>query len=243
MNTYVTAVLSVTIVLLCSGIAVAQSGAVITTDRPSLSLSPATMNRNTWQFESGYLYTRNNSDNDTHTLPQLLLRYGLSDETELQLDWSGYTSRDGNNGFSDISIGGKWRLTEYAAATQFAFFAGLSIPAGDSGFTSDSYDPTLKFIWSHSSSLNWFGTAAVIQSDGDTSFTNGIGLAFPIDEQRSWFVEHALTIPDKGDSTHALNGGVLFLRGARAQIDIHGSVGLSDGAADFAIGVGYSAQF
>jgi len=226
-----------------SGIASAQTQAPILTDRPSFSASPGTLNRNSWQFESGYLYSRNNSNSDSHSLPRLLIRYGLSDEAELQIDWAGYTGRDGDNGFSDLSIGGKWRISDYGAATQFAFFAGLSIPAGDNGFTSDSYDPTLKFIWSHNSSLDWFGTASVTQSDGDTSFANGLGLAFAIDAQRSWFVEHAMTIPNKGDASHALNGGVLFLRGARAQFDVHGSVGLSDSAADFTIGVGYSAQF
>ena len=225
----------------------AQESDTIVTDRPSFSASPLTVSKGRWQTEFGYLFTRIDSDKSSHSLPNALLRFGLSDDAELQISWSGYTRRESgpvsSSGYSDVSIGGKWQLSEDDASTRFAFLASISIPVGDDAFTSDSYDPKISFIWSHSGSLEWFGTASLSQSDGNNSFSNGLGLSFALGNESSLFVEHVVTLPEKGSSSHELNSGLVILRGANMQFDIHGAIGLNSSASDFALGAGFSKRF
>jgi hypothetical protein len=230
-----------------SNIASAQQSDPISTDRPSFSTSPLVVGTGIWQLETGYLYQQSNSDSSSHSLPNAHIRFGLSDEVELRMIWAGYSRRESGSssstGYSDASIGAKWQLTESDARTQFAFIADISIPIGGDAFSSDSYDPGIGLAWAHHGSLDWFGTAAVSQSGGDSNLTNGVGLSFAIDEERVWFVEHEMSIPENGSTAHSLNGGAGFLRGLNTQIDVHASLGLNDQAADWSIGVGWSKRF
>jgi len=225
----------------------AQEPGPIVADRPSFSASPVTVGKGTWQTEFGYLFTRIDSDTNSHSIPNALLRLGLSDEAELQISWSGYTrlesSSVSNSGYSDVSIGGKWQLSDDEASTRFAFLASISVPVGDDDFSSDSYDPNIRFIWSHSGALEWFGTASLTQSDGNNSFSNGLGLSFALGNESSLFVEHVVTLPEQGSSRHELNSGLLVLRGANMQFDIHGTIGLNSSASDFALGAGFAKRF
>jgi len=229
------------------GIGYAQEIDTIVTDRPSFSASPLTVAKGRWQTEFGYLFTRIDSDNSSQTLPNALLRLGLSDDAELQISWSGYTRLESgfgsSSGYSDVSIGGKWQLSEDDARTRFAFLASISIPVGDNAFSSDSYDPNIRLIWSHSGALEWFGTASLSKSDGNNSFSNGLGLSFALGKESSLFVEHVVTLPEQGSISQELNSGLAILRGANTQFDIHGTVGLNSSASDFALGVGYSRRF
>jgi len=229
------------------GIGYAQDIDNIVTDRPSFSASPVTVDKGIWQTEFGYLFTHIDSDLSSHSLPNALVRFGLADDAELQISWSGYNRLESGSvstdGFSDVSIGGKWQLSEDDARTRFAFLASISIPAGDEAFSSDSYDPQISFIWSHSGGLEWFGMATLSRSGGNYSFSNGLGLSFSLGENSAFFVEHVVTLPEKGSSSHELNGGLAFLRGADMQFDIHAAVGLNSSASDFALGAGFSKRF
>jgi hypothetical protein len=81
------------------------------------------------------------------------------------------------------------------------------------------------------------------QSDGNNSFSNGLGLSFALGNESSLFVEHVVTLPEDGSSSHELNSGLAILRGANTQFDIHGTVGLNSSASDFALGAGFSKRF
>ncbi len=244
------AALSAAVVLagctLC-GIGYAQEIDNIVTDRPSFSASPVTVAKGIWQMEFGYLFTHIDSNRSSHSLPNALVRFGLADDAELQMSWSGYTRLESGSvstdGYSDISVGGKWQLSEDDARTRFAFLASISIPVGNKAFSSDSYDPNISFIWSHSGGLEWFGMATLSRSGDNYSFSNGVGLSFSLGENSAFFVEHVVTLPEKGSSSHELNGGLAFLRGADMQFDVHTAVGLNSSASDFALGAGFSKRF
>jgi hypothetical protein len=225
----------------------AQQTDPISTDRPSFSASPNSVGENIWVLETGYLYTRNSSGSSSQSLPNVLLRFGLSDETELRMQWTGYTrNKNGSStksGYSDLSLGAKWQINDSTSSTLFALLAELSVPTGDNSFGSDSYDPKLSLAWSSSSSLQWFGTASLAHSDGSETFSNGIGLSFAIDESSAWFVEHQMDLPGNGSTAHQLNGGISLLRNHDMQFDLHGSLGLNDHAADYSLGAGWSIRF
>ena len=214
----------------------------IATNRPSFSFAPSVVAKNNWQGEFGYLWTRNNGGSNTQTLPNATVRYGMSHDTELQLDWVGYstTNSGGGDGLTDVIIGVKWRLMEPSAATQLSFLAGLSLPIGGNEVSSDSFDPRIGVAWSHAS---FFGTALINSVDGNYSIDNGIGYGFSVAERQSMFVEHQMSIPESGSTSHQVNVGWAWLQDSDHQWDVHGSVGLNDSAPDYAIGMGYSLRF
>jgi hypothetical protein len=224
----------------------AQSSDPINTERPSFSASPVVLSPGVWQIESGYQYTRDRDgiDLDLQNFPQALLRYGMTDEIELQFSWPGLAWRDiGNSsdsGMTDAAIGAKIQLSDDGAPLMVAFLASLSLPTGDSEFTSDRYDPTIGVAWSHS---RFFGTAALSRNGGDYAFNNGVGLNFALRQDTSAYAEWQATLPENGGSVHRLNGGVLWLQQNNMQWDLNASLGLNDNAPDFSIGGGLSYRF
>lgn len=63
----------------------------IETDRHDFTQSTETVGRGVFQVESGYSYFYKDQDEEiesSHTTPELLLRYGLSDDIEVRLRWN-----------------------------------------------------------------------------------------------------------------------------------------------------------
>ncbi len=60
----------------------------IETDRDSFTPSTATVQPGRFVFESAYSFIDNRNVDETHSFPELLLRYGLSENLELRLGWN-----------------------------------------------------------------------------------------------------------------------------------------------------------
>jgi hypothetical protein len=227
-----------------SGGVAAQSGEPIDTDRPSFSASPFVVTPGVWQIETGYQYTKIGSGSSFQTLPQALLRFGLNDEIELRLTLPGLAWMDSiggsDNGLTDSGFGVKIQLMDDTASTPVAFLAGVSLPTGDDGFTSDSFDPMIGAAWSHS---RIFGTATITRSDGDYTFENGVGIGFTLANASSVFAEWQATFPEDGGSLQRLNGGWRWSPQNNMQWDINATLGLNDRTPDFAFGGGFSYRF
>jgi hypothetical protein len=221
----------------------------IDTNRPSFSSSPYVLSRGNWQIETGIDYEKSSTESDTTslTLPSALLRFGLADVVELHVEWGGVTrSRsDGNTttGITDASIGVKIQVTGDQARTMAAILAELTVPVGDTAFTSDRWDPTIGIAWAHAGSLNWAGTAKITMNDSDYQFDNGVVLSFASSANSSTFVEWEANVPEGGSTIHKLNGGFLWWQGPVIQFDVNGSLGLNDEAADYKLGLGWSYRF
>lgn len=230
--------------LATTGVA-AQQMLDIATDRPSFSATPFTVAAGVWLGEFGYLYSGNDDGPDKQTLPQALLRYGLADDMELQINWSGYTrtGSGGPSGFTDASIGLKIHLSDRPGVTNFALLATLSVPVGDNELSSDSFDPAVKLAWSHSGIADFFGTAAIASSDGDLTFSNGVGVAFSVSDRQGLFFEHQMDVPEDGGTSHTLNSGFTWLLSADTQVDLNAGVGLNDNASNYSLGIGYAHRF
>ena len=84
---------------LSSSTLAAEEGA-ISADRPGLSTGTHTVAPGVYYVELGYQYEFNNTgvDTATHTLPQLVLRTGLSDKIELDFIFDGW-NQDKVEGF------------------------------------------------------------------------------------------------------------------------------------------------
>ena len=223
------------------GAALAQA---IDTNRPGFSFSPNVVAPGEWQMETGLIYARIDSDADATTLPLAEFRYGIDDQVELfisSLSWVDSDMGGGNaSGFLDPTIGAKVSVSDAGATANMAFLFQLSVPIGGNEVTSDSWDPSIAFIWALSGGLNLAGTVMVGEFDGDFQVDNGLKLPFTFSDAHSGFLEWEANLPESGGSSHWLNAGYQWLLQESMQVDFNAGVGLNDRAGDYRLGVGFS---
>lgn len=239
-----------TMLFLCTAYsASAQHSDPIIAERPGFSSSPWTLAPGVLQVEGGYKYSQygDGIDIDDHTLPLLLIRVGMLDRLELQINWAGISWVDANgrdfSGANDLSLGVKWQVSGRNAAVPLGIFAGLSLPVGTSELTSDEVDPALGLFWSFSGIADFFGTVALSDSDDESSLVNAAGVSFSLDQNRGAYVEYFGTFTERSRPAHVLNGGITLLRSNDLQLDVNVGLGLNDEAPDFFVGAGMAYRF
>ena len=219
-------------------------GQAIDTNRPGFSFSPNVVGTGQWQLETGISYTRDNDDAHTTSLPLAELRTGVSDRVEVflsSLSWSKATSAtDNTSGLVDMALGTKIKISDKEASTQTALLFQLSVPTGDSNFSSDRWDPSAAFIWSHSGALAVAGTVKVSEFSSGFQLDNGLKLPFTWGDAHTAFVEWEANLPEDGGNMHWLNGGYQLLLKEHMQFDFNAGLGLNDRTADYRLGVGFS---
>lgn len=227
----------------------AQQDGPINTERPSYSSSPFTLAPGRWQLEFGYQFADEggNTNVTVHTLPLALIRVGLADKLEVQLNWPGYNEVNTNagdiDGRSDALIGLKWQLTDDGARTPIALFAGVSLPIGSNAFSSDDEDPTIGMFWSHSGVAEFFGAVDATFGDASDVYHNAIGVNLPISDKLGSFVEFVSAFPEGNGPQHSLSGGISFLYNHNLQFDVNAGFGLNSRATDFTFGLGVARRF
>ena len=195
-------------------------------------------------METGLTYTRFDSDSDSTSLPQAEFRYGIADQVEVFVSSLGWVDSDAGggdaSGLLDPTVGAKVNISDAGATANMAFLFQLSVPIGGNDVTSDSWDPSIAFIWTLSGRLNLAGTVKLSEFDGDFQVDNGLKLPFVISDTRSGFLEWEASLPENGGSSHWLNAGYQWLLQESMQIDFNAGVGLNDRAGDYRFGVGFS---
>ncbi len=237
------------ILLACSKTLFAQDIGPINTERPSFSSSPIALPAGFWQIEAGYDYSRTlgSDGSKEHTLPDSLLRFGFYSRLEAQLKWSGYTWKNSSgsdtNGVKDGSLGVKWQLNSEDSNFVAALFAGVSLPVGDNGFSSDDYDPELALFWTYAGRLDWFGTAKLTESGKKYKLENAIGINLSLAHNTGAYVEYEGSFPEGQGPSHEVNFGVTWLLTDDLQVDVNGSLGLNSRASDYGLGTGIAYRF
>jgi len=246
-------VMGAALLLLAPLPAFAQSGGdselIISTDRPSVANSSIVVPKGVFQLENGLLVSRLQGQTILD-LPESSLRFGLLKTTELRLALPDYFDTVGRSasGFGDTAIGVKQQLGPIHNLNLSPIFF-VSLPTGAQAISSHGYDPGLQFPWSRSLSSNWTasGQAAFYwpTQAGSRNFTSEA--TFVLDRQltKPWdaFVEYAGDFPARGGSRHILHFGSSYKLAPRHQIDFQAAAGLSNSAADYFIGAGYSFFF
>ncbi|MDJ0938385.1 MAG: transporter [Woeseiaceae bacterium] len=229
------------VLLLAAGTVAAQA---IDTNRPGFSFSPNVVPKGRWQVETGFAYTRIDSDADFISLPNAELRFGTADRLELfvsSLNWADVDTPGGSSsGLLDVAIGAKVDIANADAKFRTALLLQFSVPVGDSRFSSDRMDPTLGFIWAGTTGLPFAGTVKLTDFEDNLQLDNGLKLPFSINETQSAFVEWEANIPESGGATHWLNGGFQWLLDDNLQLDFSAGLGLNDRSGDYRWGVGIS---
>ena len=191
-------------------------------------------------METGLTYTRVDSNNDALALPQAEFRYGIADQLEVFASSLGWVDADSGSGFLDPTVGAKVSASQADSIVKMAFLFQLSVPIGGNDVTSDSWDPSLGFVWGMSRGLGLAGTIKVSYFDDEFQVDNGLKLPFSFNHRHHGFVEWEANLPENGGSSHWLNAGYQWLREYGMQIDFNAGVGLNDRAGDWRFGVGFS---
>jgi hypothetical protein len=119
------------------------------------------------------------------------------------LSWSESTSDINNaSGLVDTTVGTKIKISSEEAKTQMALLFQLSVPTGDSNFSSDRWDPSAAFIWVHSGALAVAGTVKVSELRSGFQLDNGLKLPFSWGDTHSGLVEWEANPPEGGGNTH-----------------------------------------
>jgi hypothetical protein len=221
---------------------------VVDTNRPGFSFTPGVVAVGRWQLETGVAYDRPDSGSHSITLPQAEVRFGLSDGVEIfvsSISWSDADSgASSSRGLSDMAVGTKLALTESDAKTRMAVLFQLSVPVGDSDFSSDRFDPSAAFIWTRQDRVPLAGTVKVSRFRSGFQLDNSLKLPFSLGGAHSAFFEWEANLPEgSGNDTHWLNGGYQWLLDDRMQLDANAGIGLNDRAGDYRLGAGFSILF
>ena len=230
----------------------------IVTDRPTQATSPTIEPRHVFQLEAGYERTgtaKDGSDVGEWTLPNLLLRYGVSRRFEVRLGTVGWVTESGpdgtERGFTDICLSTKILLVEERGALpQMGLLVDLGLPLGDNAFTSDTVSPTVTFLAYNNLTdrltltYNLGAGLVTTEVDGGTEKEVGLGwaavLSGSVGGPFSLFGEFYGDFASGHNSENSLafQAGSTVLLSRRFQIDFRGGVGLAGDEPDWLFGVG-----
>jgi len=245
----------------------------LVTDRPDFTEATNTVPRGHLQLEMGYTFTYDKEDKGRttdHTLPEFLLRTGLTDSLELRIGWAGWsrteelfrekndagrtvTMTEVQRGWTDLYLGFKIALCEQdGLRPALSLIPAITVPSGSTNKTAGDVDPENKIAWSYdltedtalSGNLNF----AVPTTGGGRRFfqtSASISLGHSFNDWLGGYVEYFGFYPnDRGsDCAHSVNGGFTFLITDNLQFDVRAGTGLNEEADDFFAGAGLSIRY
>lgn len=145
----------------------------LVTDRPDFTESAPVVRRGILQIETGVTLEASGPRRGL-TAPLSLLRLGIGRRTELRIGGEGLLRQwepggAAVTGHSDLEVGFKAHLIDEAAhGFDFSIIPSVSVPIHDVHFSSESYDPTVKFVIGRSLPRDWsFGTNINVGSYAD----------------------------------------------------------------------------
>ena len=127
----------------------------ISTSRPTFTDTPLTVPQGSYQVESGAIYTHNHDDSRSWTLPEMLYRVGLLNNTEWRFsaptDINTHAADGGTlvNNFGDIAVGLSQHFS-FPSDVDVAVIPILHISTSAHIVSSNAVDPQLRVVWGKS---------------------------------------------------------------------------------------------
>jgi len=245
----------------------------LVTDRPDFTEATNTVPRGHLQLEMGYTFTYDKEDGNRtidHTLPEFLLRTGLTDWLELRIGWAGWSSTEDvfrakndagrtvtmtevERGWNDLYLGFKIALCEQdGLRPALSLIPAITVPSGSSNKSSGDVDPENKIAWSYdltdsstlSGNLNF---AVPTDGNGHRFFQTAasISLGHSFNDWLGGYVEYYGFYPNEpgSDCAHTINGGFTFLVNDNLQFDVRVGKGLNEEADDMFAGAGMAIRY
>lgn len=224
----------------------------ISTDRPSVSFSASTVPKKAFQTEIGYVYTYQEANNSTSTLPNLALRYGLFKGVELRVvtDYAftrtsldGTTSRQ--DGVMPLQFGAKLELFQAKGALpKVAAVSQIALPKlASRAFQTTGLQLMTRLLFEHDLGTG-FGLfynigPDIAQSQQHWNYT--LGVSKSLGERASIYVEGFGSWVDEGNANPVgINAGFAYAPTNQIQGDVAFGMGLNDVATDWFGTIGFS---
>jgi hypothetical protein len=216
------------------------------------------------QLEGGYSYLRGSaggSDWTQHAVPDMLLRFGLTERLELRLGWPGFVSSDtddpavgsGFTGTLDPNVGVLYDLWgQNGWLPQTAVLAAVPVPLEGNPFALNSLQPLTELMYSWQTSgrtaISGRSGFAIFEAAGDnyTQFQQSLSFDMILTERLGTFISWDM-LADHGSwndaSQHMAGGGLSFLLTERFAISWRSAVGLNSAAPDFLNDIRFAYRF
>lgn len=228
-------------------------------DRPDFSEGTGTIAPGHVQIEGGYTHSRF-EDFDGDALGELLIRIGMGERWEAQIDGGSHVRIDGPgtdvSGRTDPGVGVKLRLTDEAGdlapgQPAAAIILTTSLPVGDDDLTADEWVPGAKLAldWALSPRFALSANAGYSwQAADDDRFhqlSGSLSGAVAITDRLGAFVEYFGFSEEEmdGPSTDYVDAGVTFLVFNDLSLDAYVGRGLNDADPDWFAGFGGAIRF
>ncbi|MBN2430789.1 MAG: transporter [Acidobacteria bacterium] len=222
------------------------------TDRPDYTESAFVVPLYRIQLESGLTWQRLAAGEHEINAAEMLVRWSFLPRLELRLgvpDYVWLRSGKDHSGFVDSSIGLKVQLGPAGAEWGAAFLATLFLPTGEDEFTSNGYDPELKFVLSRDLSERVGLAGQVVAAwptaaaDREFFWASSLVAGFGISQRWGAFTELIVEFPETGDAAVMLQHGYTCQLAEHVQLDIRVGAGLNDAAPDVYVGAGLAVLF
>lgn len=235
-------------------------------DRGSVTPSARTVPLGRFSLEAGATVTFDDDDGvetTNLTVPELLLRAGVSSFAEVQIGWAGYSATeidvggfaDTISGGTDLTLGIKLQALESdGLIPALAVLGEVSLPVGDEELSSDRVDPSVLAVLSFDDfDTLWRVDASVELSFLEDSVTQEsfteVGVAVGV--HQTWtpaartYVEYFnfLRDVDSVEDAHFLQAGTIIEAAPQVTIDARVGFGLTSESADLFAGAGVSVSF
>jgi len=227
----------------------------IAPDRPDFTDGTLIVSPGYLQVEGGVTRSQGGGTSET-VLPELTLRFAVSEEMELRFGWDGWSEQSGGGdvvrGINDMSVGAKALLLgEEAQPLRIGVLAATSVPIGSSSLTSDAWDPLVKLLWSYSLGDDYQlsgNLVAARPTENGVHYAQraqSLELGADLSEQTSIYLEYFGMSRETldGPSTHYLDMGLTTLLSEDSSIDVRFGKGLNRAASGWFSGVGMAMRF
>lgn len=244
----------------CASPLAAQVGSpkAMDTDRPDFTEGTGTIARGHLQLEAGYSFQRSRGvgAGHMHSLPEALLRVGVSSRVELRFAGN-YLSERGDGpsatsigGFDDLSLGAKVSLTDARGAMPaLSIMLETTLPTGSDAISANRWLPGVAALFSWETDGPWSVGAELLVSRTARDNAEGIGsvsLAYQATPKLRFYSEyigtHALGSNSSGTGAHVINGGAMLLLNRNLQVDARIGSGLNDIAGGSLFGFGFAVR-
>ncbi len=181
-----------------------------------------------------------------YSLPDLLLRFGLTDWLEARLAVPTFNlikpeTGKSLNGLGDLGVGVK-AAHAFGEALTTSLVADVSLPTGGKNFTSDGVDPEVELNVAYDAtdrlSLGCNAKYAYATQPGEGEVSGSLSLGVGVTDDLGTFVEGIGVKPASGDAVIAAGVGATYMVGPLTQLDLSFTTDVSGTGFDKTIGAG-----
>lgn len=224
----------------------------IQADRPGFSTGTYTVEPGYSHIETGLQYDKGNNVDEpgSYTAPLLNFRMGLTNDTELNLLWDGWTKTNGDSSLSsgDLMVGMKQRILS-SDNYNFSWLGFVTLPTGTRS-NAQHFSPFIGLLWDRtiSDTISVFGTLQFVSfvesRERKNQFQPAIGLSIQHTDKLGSYIEiyTDLSLNTSAVPESVFDAGFTYLLTNSIQLDINFGISTDRRTSDFA-GLGFAIRF